>query len=170
MPFGKYSRLFKKPRKLYDKSRIEEENKLVTKYGLKNKKEIWKAESEIGKIRKQAKGLITAELEKQKILINKLKKIGFKVEKISDVLGLNKEDWLRRRLQSIVNEKKLASTVKGARQLIVHKHITIEGRVVNIPGYMVKIDDEDKIGVNIKSKALKNKTEEVKNGWKEKRR
>ena len=147
MAFGKYARLFAKPRKLHDKVRTEEENKLVKKYGLKNKKEIWKAESEIGKIRKQAKKLITAEKTMQDVLINKLKKSGFKVEKINDVLSLNKEDWLKRRLQSIVAEKKFASTAKGARQLIVHKHIAISGRKVNIPSYIVGIDEEDKIGV-----------------------
>lgn len=147
MAFGKYAKLFKRPRKLYDKIRIEEENKLVKKYGLKNKREIWKAESEIGKTRKQAKDLITAEPEKQKVLLNKLRKRGFKVEKISDVLGLNKEDFLKRRLQSIVSDKKFATTPKGARQLIVHKHIAIDNKIINIPSYIVKVDEEDKINV-----------------------
>ncbi len=157
MAFGKYAKRFKKPRKLYDKPRIEEENKLAKKYGLKNKKEIWKAESEIEKIRRQAKGLITADPDKQKVLVNRLKKLGFKVDKVADILGLNKEDWLKRRLQSIVAAKKFASTAKGARQFIVHKHVTIDGRVINIPGYIVKIDEEDKIGINIQTKPKKEK-------------
>ena len=38
---------YKKPRKLYDKVRIEDENILVNKYGLKNKREIWKAEAAV---------------------------------------------------------------------------------------------------------------------------
>ena len=38
---------FSWPRKLYDKIRIGDEDKLVEEYGLKNKREIWKAESKI---------------------------------------------------------------------------------------------------------------------------
>ena len=152
MAFGKYARLFRKPRKTYDKPRIEEENVLVKKYGLKNKKEIWKAESEIGKIRGLGKSLITAGQEKQKVLINRLKKMGLKIDKIADVLALNKEDWLKRRLQSIVSEKKLASTANGARQLIVHKHIIVNGKINNIPSYIVPIDEENKIEVRLKRK------------------
>ena len=41
------SNKFSRPHKLYDKIRIEDENKLVEEYGLKNKTEIWKAESKI---------------------------------------------------------------------------------------------------------------------------
>jgi len=155
MVFGKYTRLFSRPKKLYEKDRIEKENQLIKKYGLKNKREIWKAESEIEKIRKQAKELITSEPEKQNILLNKLRKRGFKVEKISDVLALNKEDWMKRRLQSIVVEKKLANTAKAARQLIVHKHIAIKGKIINVPSYIVKTDEEDKIEVILKSKKSK---------------
>jgi len=110
----KYSR----PRKMYDKTRIEEENRLLERYGLKSKKEIWKAESAVDKIRGQAKSLITSSKEEQDKLIGRLNKIGLKVEKIADILALEKEDWLKRRLQSIIVEKRLAKTGKEARQLI----------------------------------------------------
>ncbi len=143
---------YNKPRKLYDKVRIEEENKLVEKYGLKNKREVWKAESAIDRIRNRAKKLITATLEEQEKLLEKLRKMGFKVEKIADVLALNKEDWLKRRLQTILTEKKLAKTPKEARQLIVHKHVLINDEVINVPSYIVKVDEEDKIKVNLKTK------------------
>ena len=143
---------YNKPRKLYDKVRIEEENKLVEKYGLKNKREVWKAESAIDRIRNRAKKLITATLEEQEKLLEKLRKMGFKVEKIADVLALNKEDWLKRRLQTILTEKKLAKTPKEARQLIVHKHVLINDEVITVPSYIVKVDEEDKIKVNLKTK------------------
>ena len=71
----KYSR----PRKLFDKIRIEEENELIKKYGLKNKKEIWKADSAIGRVRNQAKNLITADSEEQKKLIDISQKISLSV-------------------------------------------------------------------------------------------
>lgn len=152
--FGKKKRRYSKPKNPYDKVRFEEEAELVKRYGLKNKKEIWKAESAIDRIRKQAKKLITADpLEAQK-LIDKLKKQGFKVEKISDILGLDKEDLLKRRLQSVVVEKKLGRTPKHARQLITHKHISVSGNIVNVPSYIVSINDEDKITIGGKFKKI----------------
>lgn len=149
---------YSKPRKMYDKVRIEEENVLVKKYGLKNKREIWKAESAIGRIRRQAKKLITVGKEKQEELLNKLKKEGFKVEKIADILALDKEDWLKRRLQSILIEKRLAKP-RQARQLIAHKHVSIGGKIVNIPGYIVKINEEDKIEIRGIKKTVGEKNE-----------
>lgn len=150
----KYSR----PRKAYDKTRIEEENALVKKYGLKNKREIWKADFAVGKIRNQAKKLITASAEEQEKLFNKLRKMGFKADKISDVLDLNKEHWLRRRLQSILILKNMAKP-REARQLIVHKHVAINSEIINVPGYMVQVEEEGNIRV---FKKIKTKKEEIK--------
>lgn len=146
---------YSRPRKAFDKNRIEEENHLVERYGLKNKKEIWKAEARVNDMRRQAKLLITADRSEQEKLINKLNKLGFSVSKIADILALNKENFLKRRLQSIIVEKKIASTPKAARQLIVHKHVTIEGNVVNIPGYIVPVNEENHIEVRLKEKKIK---------------
>ena len=148
---------YNRPRKLYDKTRIESENVLKEKYGLKNKREIWKAEARVSEIRKQAKKLITAEDEAQGVLFDKLKGMGFKINNMADVLALNKEDWLKRRLQSLIVGK-IARTPKQARQLIAHKHIAINGKIINIPSYIVPIDEEDRIEI-VK---LKKKMEEMK--------
>ena len=139
----KYSR----PRKPFDKTRITDENVLREKYGLKNKREIWKADASIGRIRNRAKLLITKSEEEKSKFIEKLQRQGFKVEDIADALGLNKEDWLKRRLQTIVFFKKLALTPKQARQLITHKHVLINGEVVNTPSYIVPVIFEDKISL-----------------------
>ncbi|MEM4230868.1 MAG: 30S ribosomal protein S4 [Candidatus Pacearchaeota archaeon] len=154
---------YTKPRKLYDKKRIEEEKDIIQKYGLKNKREIWKADSKIRRIRGMAKNLITASQEKQNKLIEKLKKIGFKVEKIADVLALTKENWLERRLQTIVFKKGLTKTPKGARQMITHKHITVDGRVINKPSYIIDLEKENKIGIKFKTKPLQEAGEIKKN-------
>ena len=138
---------YSRPRKLYDKTRIEEENLLLKKYGLKNKKEIWKAQAAIDRIRKQAKSLITAEKDEQEKLFEKLRKIGFNIKNTADALALNKENWLKRRLQSLVVEKKFARTPKEARQLIAHKHIAIDGKRINIPSYIVSVEEEGKIEI-----------------------
>ena len=147
MSWLRKSKKYSKPRKLYDKARIEEENVLVKKYGLKNKREIWKTDAAIGRIRNLAKKLITAEKEEQEKLLNKLNNMGLKVGKIADILALNKEDLLKRRLQSVMIIRKLAKP-KEARQLIAHKHVLINNKIVNIPGYILKTDEEERIKVN----------------------
>lgn len=140
---------YSKPRNLFDKSRIEKENELIEKYGLKNKREIWKADAAIRRIRNRAKSLITKSEEEKKRFIDKLKKMGFKVNDIADALALSKEDWLKRRLQTIVFLKNLARTPKQARQLIVHKHVSIGDQTVNIPSYLVSLEEEPLVRLNL---------------------
>jgi len=146
---------FEWPKKLYDKPRILDENKLVEKYGLKNKKEIWKTEAKVKYFRSRAKSLINAEQEEQKIFFDKLNEIGLKVSNVSEVLALNKEDLLKRRLATIVWINKLANTARQARQMVVHKLILVEDNIVNIPGYFVKVGEESKISVKKKTKVVK---------------
>ena len=156
----KYSR----PRKPFDKIRIDEENILKEKYGLKNKKEIWKADAAIGRIRNLAKQLITKSEEEQKEFVERLQKKGFQIESIADALALDKEDWLKRRLQTIVHNKKLTTTPKQARQFVVHKHVVVGKRIINIPSYQVSLKEESNIKLNIvlKTQKPKTKTEEIK--------
>lgn len=157
----KYSR----PQRPFDKTRIEEENVLKERYGLKNKREIWKADAAIGRIRNQAKKLITASEEDKMHFVERLRKKGFKIESIADALALDKEDWLKRRLQTIVFIKKLSNTPKQARQFIVHKHISAGNKIVNIPSYQVSLEEEPSIKLNIALKikeTKKSKIEEIK--------
>ncbi len=155
---------WKKPKKPWDKARIEEEAKIIKKYGLKNKREIWKAEAKIDKIRQQAKKLITASSEEQQKFINRLVKLGLVQQdaKLDDVLALTKEKLLDRRLQTIVYKLGLANTPKQARQLIVHGHVFIAGRKVNRPSYHVSIDEEKLISVKpeVLEKIKKQKSQE----------
>ncbi len=145
-------KLFRKPRKSFDTVRIEQENSIVAQYGLKNRREIWKAQAKLNSIRNMAKKFFDDTEENQKKFLDKLAKMGLKVEKITDVLALTEKEILDRRLQTIVHKKGIATTIKGARQLITHKHITISGKIVNIPSYMVKTDEEDGIDVVLKQK------------------
>ncbi len=50
-----------------------------------------------------------------------------------------------------MQRKGLATTLKQARQFIVHGHVSIDGRKVTIPGYLVKRSEEDKITFNPRS-------------------
>jgi len=164
----KKHKTYSKPKRPFDKERIDEEAKIKKDFGLKNKKEIWKAEAKINSIREKAKKLIPADIKEQKALFNRLKKIGLEVNSIADILLLNKEDYLKRRLQTVVVNKKLATTPKTARQLITHKKVLVDKNVVNSPSYIVPVELENKITLKNKKKKEKSlktndkKTEELK--------
>jgi small subunit ribosomal protein S4 len=145
---------YSKPKRPFDKERLEEETKIKKTFGLKNKKEIWKADAKVKSFREKAKKLISASLEEQKTLFSQLKKIGLKVDSIADILALEKEDYLERRLQTIVFKKRLATSSRGARQLITHKKILVGGKIVDSPFYIVPIAMENKISVKKKPKSI----------------
>ena len=151
---------YSKPKRPFDKERIIEEEKIKKEFGLKNKKEIWRSESKIKLIREKAKKLISAAPEAQQVLFNNLKKIGLNVNSIADVLFLDKTDYLKRRLQSVIKDKKIAPTAKNARQLIVHKKILVNGNVVNSPSYIVPVELENKISLKFSIKSSKEKIQE----------
>jgi small subunit ribosomal protein S4 len=149
----------RKSRKKYDTpshpwnaDRIKEENKLLQKYGLNNKKEIWKAETAVKRYRRDARhllGLLTEQtIKERQDLINHLVKLGILGEnaKLEDVLDLTVEDILRRRLQTMVHKKGLATTAKGARQFVIHGHIALDEKKIDSPSYIVKRGEEDLIG------------------------
>ena len=159
----KQHKQFTRPKTLFDKSRIDEEKALLEKYGLKNKKEIWRSESYIGRIRNQAKKLILYP-EQQEAFINRLVKLGLikSDATIDDILALTKEKLLERRLQNIVFKKGLAKTPKEARQLVVHRKIQIRNNIVNIPSYIVKTKEEGLIlKVKEKEKNKENPAEKI---------
>jgi small subunit ribosomal protein S4 len=148
----------KRQRKSYEtpshpwrKDRIEKEKELRRKYGLKNKRDIWKAESRLRRIRRLARLLLgshgeQARQEEEK-LIAKMQKLGLlKGEADLDaILGLTIEDLLERRLQSLVHRKGLARSPKQARQLVVHGHIRVGGRRITSPSYLVPVEQEETI-------------------------
>jgi small subunit ribosomal protein S4 len=84
-------------------------------------------------------------MEKQ--LLNRLNRLGILPETavLDDVLDLSLEDILERRLQTLVFSKGLAKSIFQARQLITHGHISIGGRRVPSPSYLVLRDEEAKI-------------------------
>ncbi len=146
---------YSRPKRPFDKIRIDEEKEIKKEFGLKNKREIWKTESKIKSIREKAKKLISAGKEEQQLLFDKLKKIGIEVNSIAGILGLDKKDYLERRLQTILVKKKLTTTSKSARQLIVHKKVLVNGKVIDSPSYIVPVKFEDKISLKEKKKKLK---------------
>ncbi|KAA8923016.1 30S ribosomal protein S4 [Thermoplasma sp.] len=142
------------PRHPWEKERIDEENKIVVKYGLKNKKEIWRSEALLSSIRSQARDLRarlrTNDVNAQKqleMMVKRLNRYKLLSENatLDDVLSLTVENILDRRLQTIVFRKNMAISVRQARQLITHGHISVAGRRVTVPGMLVEAKDEDSI-------------------------
>lgn len=139
------------PQRPWDKDRIDEEAILTGDYGLKSKKEVWRTETLLRDFRREARKLMAAsgaQADKEsRQLLDKLHTMGLVDEdsEIVDVLSLDIEDLLDRRLQSIVYNKDLANTPKQARQMIVHGHINIGDREVKEPGYLVPVEEEEEV-------------------------
>lgn len=140
---------FRKPKHPFQKERIREELEFLGKYGLRNKREFWKSRTILANWRSLARHSRTLPkeraLEVQQTLIQKLNRLGIigADAEFEDVLLLNVEDVLKRRLQTLVYEKGLASTVHQARQYITHGHIQVGAKKINAPSYIVKRDEEN---------------------------
>ena len=145
---------YETPSHPWDKDRIEAENALIKKYGLRNKREVWRAQTMLRKFRAQARSLL-AKIESSdpqvkretEQLLSRLHRLGILPANatLDDVLALDVESILKRRLQTIVYLKGLASTPFQARQFIVQGHICIDKRRVTAPGYMVLREEENNI-------------------------
>jgi len=140
-------KLFTRPFKRWDAARIKEEKALLQEFGLKNKRELWRAKTKLKRFRGRARELFVDDSGKE-ALFNKLKKMGIFTgdTTIDDILGMRIQDILERRLQTKVLRKKMAQTIGQARQLITHRHITVDGKIVDIPSFVVTIENENKIG------------------------
>jgi len=145
----KQRRKYSRPAHPWKLERITEEKELCLKYGLKNKKSIWKIRSMLARIRDQAKLLLAAsgeKAEKDKLeLISKLNVWGIAAKSIDDILALDATALLDRRLQSIVVKRGLAKTPKEARQFIVHRHIWVGAHKITIPSYIVLASEEETV-------------------------
>lgn len=85
-------------------------------------------------------------------------------EKASSAKGITGENLLilcECRLDNIVYRMGISPSRRGARQFVTHRHITVNGNVVNIPSYQVK--EGDVVAVREKSKSLEAITSSVAN-------
>lgn len=145
---------FKRPRRPWDATRIEEEKLILKTYGLRRKREIYRIRAELRKFRKRARDLIAIkDKDKEKVLIDKLHRLGI-LEKdkasLDDVLALRIDNLLERRLQTVVLKKGFAKTARMARQMIVHGHVRIGERTVKFPSYIVSTSDEQAMASDMK--------------------
>ena len=144
-------RVWQKPKRPLNYDLMMDELKTLGTFGLKTKRELWKTQTELSRVRLQARSLLALRQDererKEPILMQSLSKIGLVNEDstLDDVLNLQVTDLLSRRLQTIAQRKLYFKTPYQARQAIVHGHIMIGDSVVTIPSYIVKTDEEAKI-------------------------
>ena len=143
---------YDKPKDMWNLARISADNALLEEYGLKNMRELWKVQTELSTLRSNIRSLLSSTSAQgsavQERMLNRLARYGIanKQSTVDNLLDLNENAFLSRRLQSLVFKKGLAKSIKQARQLIVHGYISINGKRVNKPGYRVSVDEEPHIG------------------------
>lgn len=148
---------FSKPKVPFEGPRILEELEYLGKYGLRNKTEFWKHRSQLGHYRKLIRELrTTSEEERKRVFADvsgKLNKLGLVGENptFDDVLSLKVENFLDRRLQTVVYKKGLARSIQQSRQLITHGHIIIDGKKTTSPSRLVTTAEEASISFFYKS-------------------
>ena len=155
----KYPRkVWRKPKRPLNYDLKMDELQTLGTFGLRTKRELWKAHTELSRVRQQARSLLAltqeARAEKEPILLKSLARIGLVSENASldDILNLKPTDLLARRLQTIVSKKLGFKTPYQARQAVIHGHIMIGDRKVDIPSYTVTVAEEDSVHFSPESK------------------
>jgi small subunit ribosomal protein S4 len=155
----KYPRkVWRKPKRPLNYELKMDELQTLGTFGLRTKRELWKAHTELSRVRQQARSLLAltqkVRAEKEPILLKSLARIGL-VENdatLDDVLNLKPTDLLARRLQTIVSNKLGFKTPYQARQAVIHGHIMVGDRKVDIPSYTVTVAEEDSVHFSPESK------------------
>lgn len=144
----KLKKQYETPNEGWDEDRINREIQLMEDYGLKNKREVYKAMSRLRDLRREARKLVASENEQERReLIEKAHRLGLVREEsqLEEILSLNVTDLLDRRLQTAVNRKGYSDTASEARQLVVHGHVYVDGQRVTVPGYLLTQEEEKEI-------------------------
>ncbi|MFB6280931.1 MAG: 30S ribosomal protein S4 [Haloferacaceae archaeon] len=155
MTTGNNTKRYETPNHPYQGERIATETDLLARYGLANKRELWRAQSQLREFRREARRLlgeaqgdVDAAGAAGADFLARLRRLGLLGESddISDVLSLEVTDLLERRLQTVVYRQGMANTPDQARQFVVHGHVTVGEARVTRPSKKVEVDEEDAIG------------------------
>uniref|UniRef100_A0A0A9WTF7 Small ribosomal subunit protein uS4 n=1 Tax=Lygus hesperus TaxID=30085 RepID=A0A0A9WTF7_LYGHE len=152
--YRNYSKTVSTPRRPYDRERMDRELQLIGRYGLRNKREVWRAQLVLATIRKKARSLLILEENSPKrilegnALLYRLSRLGVidnANQKLDSILSLTVEKFLDRRLQTRVYNSLIATSIHAARVAVRQKHIAVGKRLVNIPSFMVRVDSDKHI-------------------------
>jgi small subunit ribosomal protein S4 len=144
-------KIYQNPRMSWDSDEIADRKSLMRTYGLRRRREILIAQEILRNYRRRARELIAKKDEKKMgALIGKLVKLGMLKEGqgLDDVLALSVKDLFERRLQTLVWRKGLAATAPQARQAITHGHVSIAGKKVKSPAYLVPVGEDEQIALS----------------------
>ena len=148
------SKTFRKPKRPFEKERLDGEMKIVGEYGLKNKREVWRVNYALAKIRTAARNLLTLDEKSESrifqgdALLRRMMRLGMLLEnerKLDYVLGLTSAKIMERRLQTKVFKLGLAKSIHHARTLIRQRHIRVGKQICDIPSFLVRVDSEKHI-------------------------
>ena len=150
----KLRKSYRRPRRIWNSDQLSSELYIIGSYGLRNKRELWKAQTKVANFRNQARKLLALTLEerqeKESLLLSFLNRLGLaNTSSLDDILNLKIEDILERRLQTIVMRKMGIKSPFQARQVVVHGHVSVGNQKVNLPGYLVKKQDESRVLVHV---------------------
>jgi small subunit ribosomal protein S9e len=152
--YRNYSSNFRKPNRPFEKERLEAEMKIVGQYGLKNKREVWRVQYYLEKVRAAARRLLTLEekdprrIFEGEALLRRMTRLGLLNEnerQLDYVLGLTISKMMERRLQTKVFKLQVARSMHHARVLIRQRHIRVGKQICDIPSFMVRVDSEKHI-------------------------
>ena len=138
--YQQYGKTFRKPKRPFEKERLDAEMKMVGEYGLKNKREVLRVDYALAKIRTAARTLLTLDdKDEQRMfqgeaLLRRMVRLGLLLEsekKLDYILGLSTAKIMERRLQTKVFKLQIARSYHHARVLIKQRHIRV-GRQVFI--------------------------------------
>ncbi|MAL21032.1 MAG: 30S ribosomal protein S4 [Bacteroidota bacterium] len=143
-PKSKIARKFREPIFGPDKA-LEKKNYPPGVHG-PNKRRMKRSEYAIQLAEKQKAKYTYGILERQ--FSNMFKKASSK----SGITGEILLQLCEMRLDNVVFRLGISPSRRGARQLVTHRHITVNGKIVNIPSYSLRVGDV--VGVREKSKSL----------------
>jgi small subunit ribosomal protein S9e len=129
-------------------------------YGLRCKREIWRVQLALAKVRKAARHLLTLDpkdpgrIFEGNALVRRMVKYGLLTDsekELDSVLQLSTSKLMERRLQTKVLRKRLAVTIHHARVVVKQRHIRVGRQLVNAPSFLVHVDSEHNIDHSITS-------------------
>ena len=133
---------------------------MVGQYGLRNKRELWRVQYALNKIRANVRHILTLDEDDPKrifegqSIMRRMQRYGLLDEtqmKLDFVLAMSPAEFLERRLQTLVFKQGLAKSIHHARVLIKQRHIRVGKQIVNVPSFLVRLDSQKHIDFALNS-------------------